>query len=110
MRCNCYEIGGNVFSLSELECFVIRGELSKGTNMRSPFVSAPKSSKGYHIFSLIRVDPRVNLILVRMFVKLEFVFSPPYFIFKSFASCIPKNRTMDLLRIYLPFQFSSQKR
>ena len=64
MRCNCYEIGGNVFSLAELECVVIRGELSRGVNTKPPYVEAPKASKGYHLYSLTRVDARINFILV----------------------------------------------
>jgi len=62
-RCSCYEIGGDVFSLAELECCIIRGRMSAPVNARSPYVDAPKSSAGYRFYALRTVDPRINFVL-----------------------------------------------
>lgn len=63
-RCSCYEIGDDVFSLSELECLVIRGKLGRPVHARSPFVEPPKKSRSYLIYALTSSDYRVNFILV----------------------------------------------
>lgn len=63
MRCSCYEIGGDIFSLAELDCCVIRGKMSRGSNMKAPFIEAPKASGGYRLYALGFVDARVNFVL-----------------------------------------------
>ncbi len=61
MRTHCYEIGGDVFSLAELECCVIRGSMSQAYHPRPPFVVA--KSPAHLTYSLSFVDPRINFIL-----------------------------------------------
>lgn len=63
MRTHCYEIGGDIFSLAELESYVIRGNLPKPFYPRPPFVPAPKKSRGHIVYSLEYVDPRLPFIL-----------------------------------------------
>jgi hypothetical protein len=53
-----------VFSLAELECCVIRGQMSRASHIKPPFVDAPKASKPYLIYGVM-ADHRVNFILVR---------------------------------------------
>ncbi len=61
MRTHCYEIGGDVFSLAELECCVIRGSMSQAYHPKPPFVVA--KSPAHLTYSLSFVDPRINFIL-----------------------------------------------
>lgn len=64
MRCVCYEIGNDVFSLSELEYCVIRGRLSAPQSSRSFFVEPSKSSAdAFRFYALGAVDARVNFVL-----------------------------------------------
>jgi len=63
MRTNCYEIGGDVFSLAELQMRVIRGNMSKAIHPRSPFVQAPKKSRAHLAYALGEADPRINFAL-----------------------------------------------
>jgi len=63
MRCVCYEIGNDVFSLAELEHCVIRGKLSLPSSNRSMFVEPAKSSEGFKKYSLACVDARINFVL-----------------------------------------------
>ena len=63
MRCVCYEIGSDVFSLTELEHCVIRGKLSPPSSNRSIFVEPAKSSEGFRKYSLACVDARINFVL-----------------------------------------------
>jgi hypothetical protein len=63
-RRSCYEIGDDVFSLSELECLVIRGKTSRPSRITLPFVAAPKKSKAYIIYALDATDYRINFLLV----------------------------------------------
>jgi len=65
MRCSCYEIGGDVFSLAELETYVLRGNMSRAIGAKSPFVVAPKGSREHKMYALEHSDARLNLILVR---------------------------------------------
>jgi hypothetical protein len=65
MRTHCYEIGGDVFSLAELECCVIRGSMTKPTYYKAPFVREPKKSRTHYMYALEIVDPRINFVLVR---------------------------------------------
>mmetsp|Transcript_411 Transcript_411/g.432 ORF Transcript_411/g.432 Transcript_411/m.432 type:complete len:1353 (+) Transcript_411:82-4140(+) len=63
MCTHCYEIGGDVFSLAELECCVIRGNLSNGIYIKAPFVRPPKKSKAHYAYALDTVDPRINFLI-----------------------------------------------
>lgn len=63
MRTACYEIGGDVFSLAELYCCVLRGKMSKPANPKPPYIEAPKKSQGYRYYALDYNDPRVNFVL-----------------------------------------------
>ncbi|GMI41384.1 hypothetical protein TeGR_g3289 [Tetraparma gracilis] len=64
MRCVCYEIGNDVFSLAELEYCVIRGRLSAPQSSRSFFVEPSKSSAdAFRFYALGAVDARVNFVL-----------------------------------------------
>jgi len=63
MRTNCYEIGGDVFSLAELEICVIRGKMSKAVHPRLPFVQAPRKSCAHLAYALGTVEPRINFVL-----------------------------------------------
>mmetsp|Transcript_1402 Transcript_1402/g.2909 ORF Transcript_1402/g.2909 Transcript_1402/m.2909 type:complete len:1285 (-) Transcript_1402:132-3986(-) len=60
MRLFCYEVGDDVFSLSDIESYVIRGKLSRPTYSKAPFVSGikPHPSNG-----LSAADYRVNFVL-----------------------------------------------
>lgn len=60
MRLFCYEVGDDVFSLSEIESYVIRGKLSRPTYSKPPFVSGPKA---LHSNGLTTADYRVNFVL-----------------------------------------------
>jgi hypothetical protein len=64
MRMSCYEIGGDVFSLAELYCCVLRGKMSKPLNPKPPYIEAPKKSIAYRFYALDYKDPRVNFVLV----------------------------------------------
>jgi hypothetical protein len=63
MRCTCYEIGGDVFSLAELNGCVIRGNLSRPIAPKGPYVDVPKKSNAYRFYALDRVDTRFNFVL-----------------------------------------------
>jgi len=62
-RCSCYEIGGDVFSLSDLECYVIRGKTSRATHPKPPFVDGAKKSRTFLQYSLGATDHRINFVL-----------------------------------------------
>ena len=63
MRTTCYEIGGDVFSLAELQYCVIRGKMSKPTISKFPYLEAPRKSAAYRFYALDYTDPRVNFVL-----------------------------------------------
>lgn len=63
MRTACYEIGGDVFSLAELYCCVLRSKMSKPINPKPPYIEAPKKSQGYRHYALDCRDPRLNFVL-----------------------------------------------
>jgi hypothetical protein len=63
MRTSCYEIGGDVFSLAELSCCVIRGKMSKPTSPKPPYIDAPKKSNAYRYYALDYADARVHFVL-----------------------------------------------
>lgn len=60
MRTHCYEIGGDVFSLAELESCVIRGNMPKSYY---PKQKAHKTSRGHFAYALDYIDPRVIFVL-----------------------------------------------
>ena len=64
MRTSSYEIGGDVFSLAELYCCVLRGKMSKPINPKPPYIEAPRKSSSYRYYALDYNDPRVNFVLV----------------------------------------------
>ena len=68
MTTNCYEIGGDVFSLVELESCVIRGNMSKAHSPKLPFVQAPKKSCAHLAYALGITEPRINFVLVSSFL------------------------------------------
>ena len=63
MRTTCYEIGGDVFSLAELYCCVLRGKMSKPISPKPPYIEAPKKSQPYRHYALDCMDPRINFLL-----------------------------------------------
>jgi hypothetical protein len=63
MRTSCYEIGGDVFSLAELQCCVIRGKMSKPVAPKPPYVEPPKKSNAYRHYALGYTDSRVHFLL-----------------------------------------------
>ena len=65
MRTHCYEIGGDVFSLAELEACVIRGNLPKPYYPKPPYVQPHRSSAAYFVYALDYLDPRVMFVLNR---------------------------------------------
>jgi hypothetical protein len=63
MRTTCYEIGGDIFSLAELNNCVIRGNLSRAVSPKPPYIDAPRKSNAYRFYALERVDTRINFVL-----------------------------------------------
>lgn len=63
MRTTCYEIGGDVFSLAELNNCDIRGNLSRAVSPKPPYIDAPRKSNAYRFYALDRVDARINFVL-----------------------------------------------
>jgi len=66
MRTICYEIGGDVFSLAELNTYIIRGNLSKCFYVKPspPFVVASRRSWPHQVYALGYGDARVNFLVV----------------------------------------------
>jgi Protein of unknown function, DUF547 len=64
MRTASYEIGGDVFSLAELHCCVIRGKMCRPLNPKPPYIEAPKKSNAHRFYALDYTDARVNFVLV----------------------------------------------
>lgn len=63
MHTSCYELGGDVFSLAELQCCVIRGKLSKPVAPKPPYIEPPKKSNAYRYYALGFTDCRVHFLL-----------------------------------------------
>jgi hypothetical protein len=63
MQTHCYEIGGDVFSLAELESCVIRGNMPKPYYPKPPFVQPHRSSRGHFAYALDFLDPRIIFVL-----------------------------------------------
>lgn len=63
MRTCCYEIGGDVFSLAELNCCIIRGNMARPTPPRAPYIDAPKKSAPFRYFALSTTTPNVNFLV-----------------------------------------------
>ncbi|KAL7498709.1 hypothetical protein ACHAWT_008068 [Skeletonema menzelii] len=62
-RRSCYEIGNDVFSLSELESLVIRGKTRRPSRNSLPFVAPPRKSRTYIAYALDATDYRINFVL-----------------------------------------------
>lgn len=58
MTTSCYEIGGDVFSLAELQS-IIRNNVSKLQSVKPPFVDVPKKSRSYRYYALGYSTPLV---------------------------------------------------
>ena len=69
MRASCYEIGGDVFSLAEIQSCIIRGNMSRPVNPKPPYVDVSKKSNAYRFYALKYTDPRVNFVLVCLFMN-----------------------------------------
>lgn len=69
MRTICYEIGGDVFSLAELNTYIIRGKLSECfyTKPPLPYVLASRRSRPYQKYALRIGDARINFLIVSMY-------------------------------------------
>ena len=63
MRTSCYEIGGDVFSLAELNICVIRGRMTRPSAPKPPFFDISKKSQVYQCYALGFTTNRVNFIL-----------------------------------------------
>ena len=63
MRTSCYEIGADVFSLSELHSCVLRGNMSRPTSSKPPYIKAPKKSSAYRFYALRYTNPNINFLL-----------------------------------------------
>ena len=63
MRTSCYEIGEDVFSLAELYCLVLRGNMSRGQVSRPPFMDAPRKSEIYRGYAIAFRRAEVNFML-----------------------------------------------
>ncbi|KAL7569447.1 hypothetical protein ACA910_009630 [Epithemia clementina (nom. ined.)] len=63
MRTNCYEIGGDVFSLAELYLCVIRGRMSRPVAPKAPFFDVPKKSQAFRYYAVGFTSPLVNFVL-----------------------------------------------
>lgn len=69
MRTSCYEIGNDVFSLAELYCCVLRGKMSRPSNLKPPYPEVPKKSIPFRHYALDFKDARMNFVLVRLEVS-----------------------------------------
>jgi hypothetical protein len=63
MRTSCYEIGGDVFSLAELNACIIRGKMSRPVFPKPPFIEPPKKSSAYRFYALGFTTPKTNFLL-----------------------------------------------
>ena len=64
MRTTCYEIGGDVFSLAELQCCVIRGRTSRPSPAKPPYIDCRGGKSGaFRYYSLGFTSPRVNFLV-----------------------------------------------
>jgi hypothetical protein len=66
MRTMCYEIGGDVFSLAEINSCVLRGKMSKPKDPKAPYIEAPKKSSSFKHYALTYTDARVNFVVVSL--------------------------------------------
>lgn len=63
MRSTCYEVGGDVFSLAELQHCVIRGNMCKASSPKPPYIDVPKKSASFRYYSLGYTTARLNFVL-----------------------------------------------
>lgn len=68
-----YEVGGDVFSLTEMEHCVIRGRLSRPRTLPRHTAAPPSSDDDHYRYALSRVDFRVNFALINGSIS-----SPPF--------------------------------
>eukprot|EP00607_Mallomonas_marina_P002075 CAMPEP_0182433928 /NCGR_PEP_ID=MMETSP1167-20130531/66493_1 /TAXON_ID=2988 /ORGANISM="Mallomonas Sp, Strain CCMP3275" /LENGTH=270 /DNA_ID=CAMNT_0024623203 /DNA_START=86 /DNA_END=895 /DNA_ORIENTATION=- len=59
----CYEIGNDVFSLSELEQCVLRGHMTTATNPPDLWPPVLSRTDGHYVYALTAVDIRINFII-----------------------------------------------
>ena len=71
MRASCYEIGGDVFSLAEIQSCIIRGNMSRPVSPKPPYVDISKKSNAYRFYALKYTDARVNFVLVSQSLVLQ---------------------------------------
>jgi hypothetical protein len=90
MRTSCYEVGGDVFSLAELYCCVLRGKMSKPINPKPPYIEAPKKSNAYRFYTMDYNDPRVNFVFVS-FVNFLFVNSCFFLLLMMQTFCLAEH-------------------
>jgi len=93
MRASCYEIGGDIFSLAELQSCIIRGNMSRAISPKPPYVDAPKKSDAYRFYALEYTDPRVNFVLV---CTVRYLLSSFLQCFITFAHTHPRNASCAL--------------
>jgi hypothetical protein len=63
MRTSCYEIGGDVFSLAEINCCVVRGNMTRPVIQKPPYIDVSKKSNAFRFYALGFTTPRVNFLL-----------------------------------------------
>lgn len=65
MRTYCYEVGGDVFSLAELDSCVLSGKYTRP--YKSPFATAPKNSIATYpkLYALEYIDSRLHFVICR---------------------------------------------
>ena len=63
MRSSCYEIGGDVFSLAELNNCILRGSMSHAVGPKAPYIDAPKKSAAHRYYALGYTTPLINFVL-----------------------------------------------
>ena len=69
MRCVCYEVGCDVFSLAEIEHCVLRGKTTSLHNGKLPYVTPLKTSSSFtNFYGLSAVDARINFVLNHGFI------------------------------------------
>ena len=110
MRTNCYEIGGDVFSLAELQLCVIRGRMSRPVAPKAPFFDVPRKSQAFQYYALGFTSPLVNFVVNTgnvMSPRQVAVFGVDSFFEQLSAmalACLRKNLVVDESKrtIYIP--------
>jgi hypothetical protein len=64
MRTSCYEIGGDIFSLAEMHCCIIRGKMTRPVAPKPPYIDISKKSNAYRHYALSYTSPSaINFLL-----------------------------------------------